>query len=228
MEIKRPKEQVKVSGSAAAIPLVKLLAQEFERYHPGMKIAFLPETHSRGGLAGAREGELDIGLLSRGLTEDEAKYNLQYLHLAQDGIVFTTHKTVKIRNITSQQLRNIYSGKITNWRQLGGRDEEITVLDRPEHTSPKITLRRKLFGKDLEIVKSATVLERPSQMNESLRVMPYSIGYTSLGEVISSEFDVNVLNVDGIPPAPAQVEKMCTHFLDLSGWSSILLPTRGS
>lgn len=201
------KERVRISGSASAMPLVKLLAQEFERYHPEMAIAFLPETHTRGGLAGVREGDSDIGLLSRGLTEEEAKYHLQYLHLAQDGIVFATHKSVMVRDITSQQLKDIYSGKITTWRQLGGMDQKITVLDRPEHTSPKIILREMLFGKDMEIVKSAVVLERPSQMVESLKVIPYSIGYTSLGEVISSELDVNVLNVNGIPPTPAHVEK---------------------
>ncbi len=121
--------------------------------------------------------------------------------------MFATHKTVKIKDITSQQLRDIYSGKITNWQQLGGRNQRINVLDRPEHTSPKITLRDKLFGKKLEIVKVATVLERPSQMVESLKVIPFSIGYTSLGEVISSELDLTVLNVDGIPPTPANVEK---------------------
>ncbi len=201
------KQRVRISGSASAIPLVKLLAREFERYHPEAEIVFLPETHTKGGLAGAREGDFDIGLLSRGLTEEEAKYDLQYLHLAQDGIVFATHTTVGVKNITSQQLREIYSGRITNWRQFGGKNKGINVLDRPEHTSPKITLRKKLLGKDLEIVRTATVLERPSQMVESLKVMPYSIGYTSLGEVISSELDVNVLNVDGIPPTPAHVEK---------------------
>lgn len=207
VKIHQQRERVRISGSGSAIPLVKLLAHEFERYHPEMEIFFLPETHTRGGLAGVSEGDSDIGLLSRGFTVDEAKYDLQYLHLAQDGIVFATHKTVNIKDITSQQLRGIYSGKITTWKQLGGPNRRITVLDRPEHTSPKITLRRKLFGKHLEIVKSATVLERPSQMVESLKVMPYSLGYTSLGEVISSELDVNVLNVNGIPPTPAHVEK---------------------
>lgn len=212
MEMARLNERIRVSGSASAIPLVKLLAREFERYHPGTEIAFLPATHTRGGLAGVREGDSDIGLLSRGFTEEEAKYNLQYLHLAQDGIVFATHKTVGIKDITSRELREIYSGKITNWRQLGGKNKGITVLDRPEHTSPKITLRKKLFSKDLQITETATVLERPSQMNESLMIIPDSIGYTSLGEVISSELDVNVLTVDGMPPTPGHVKKNVYSF----------------
>ncbi len=219
--------RVRISGSASAMPLVKLLARESERYHPEMEVVFLPETHTKGGLAGVREGDSDIGLLSRGLTEEEVKYDLQYLHLAQDGIVFATHRTVKVNDITSQQLRDIYSGRITNWRQLGGRNQRINVLDRPEHTSPKITLRDKLFGENLEIVRAAIVLERPSQMNESLRVMPYSIGYTSLGEVISSELDVNVLNVDGIPPTPAHVEKNVYRFSRPFGMVIYSTPKKG-
>ncbi len=220
-------QRVRISGSASAMPLVKLLARELERYHPEMEVVFLPETHTKGGLAGVHEGDSDIGLLSRGLTEEEAEFKLQYLHLAQDGIVFATHKSVKIRDITTQQLGEIYSGRITNWRQLGGNNKGINVLDRPEYTSPKITLRNKLFGKDLKIVKTATVLERPSQMNESLKIIPYSIGYTSLGEVISSGLDVNVLNVDGIPPTPAHVRKNVYSFSRPFGMVIHSTPNKG-
>jgi len=227
MEEREPDERVRISGSASALPLVNLLAQEFERLDPTIEIVFLPETHTKGGLAGAREGDLDIGVLSRALTEDEAKYKLQYLHLAFDGIVFATHKAVKIKDLTSHQLRQIYSEKITNWRQLGGENKRINVLDRPEHTSPKITLRNQLFGKNMEMVKTAVVLERPSQMNESLKAIPYSIGYTSLGDVISTDLDVNVLNIDGIPPTPAHVKKNLYRFSRPFGMVIHSTPTKG-
>ncbi len=201
------KERIRVLGSASVVPLVRLLAQEFERYHPEVEMVFLPETHTKGGLAATREGDADIGLLSRGLTPEESKFGLQYLHLTQDGLVFATHKGVRLENVTRQQLIEIYSGKITNWQQVGGENKPITVLDRPEHTSPKITLRSQLFGEDTGVTKSAVLLERPSQMSESLTAIPYSIGYTSLGEVFSSDLDVNVLNVDGIHPTPSNVKK---------------------
>ncbi|MFH1624437.1 MAG: phosphate/phosphite/phosphonate ABC transporter substrate-binding protein [Pseudomonadota bacterium] len=220
-------ERIRISGSASAIPLVKLLAQEFERHHPETKIAFLPETHTKGGLAGVREGDLDIGVLSRALMEEEAKDNLQYLHLAQDGIVFSTHRSVTVKNITTQQLREIYSGKITNWRHLGGEDKRINVLDRPEYTSPKLVLRNKLFGRNMEVVKTAIVLERPSQMNESLGVIGDSIGYTSLGEIISSDLDVNILAVDGILPTPANVKKNLYRFFRPFGMVIPSAPKKG-
>ncbi len=226
-KLEMPGERVRISGSASVLPLVRLLAQEFERYHPEVEIVFLPDTHTQGGLAGVREGELDIGLLSRGLTESEKTGDLQYLHLALDGIVFVTHKGVRLKEITSEQLRQIYAGKITNWRQLGGENKPISVLDRPEHTSPKIVLRNQLFGKEMKIIRVATVLERPSQMNESLKAIPYSIGYTSLGEVISSDLDVNVLNVDGMPPLPAHVKRNEYRYARPFGMVINSVPKRG-
>ncbi len=206
-DIIEPEARVRVSGSASVIPLVKLLAREFERYHPEVQLVFLPGTHTKGGLAGVLEGDLDIGLVSRSLGKQEGGSDLQYLHLALDGIVFATHRDLKIKSITSEQLRRIYSGKVTNWRELGGEDARINVLDRPEHTSPKIILRKQLFGMDLKVVNTATILERPNQMNDSLKTIPYSMGYTSLGEVISKDLEVNVLNIDGIPPIPGHVKK---------------------
>ncbi len=226
-EVKEPEERVRVSGSASVLPLVKILAQEFERYHPDVEIAFLPGTHTKGGVAGVHEDELDIGVVSRPLSNNEIKGGVQYLHLALDGIVFATHKSVRIKNISSQQLRQIYAGKITNWRQLGGQNQAIHVLDRPGHTSPKIVLRNQLFGKDMHIVHTATVLERPSQMNASLEALPYSIGYTSLGEVISSDLDINVLNVDGIPPIPGHVEKNLYRFARPFGMIIDSTPKKG-
>jgi phosphate/phosphite/phosphonate ABC transporter binding protein len=226
-QLEASKERVRISGSASVLPLLKLLAQELERHHPEVEIVFPPGTHTKGGLAGVLEGELDVGVLSRGITEEEKRGNLQYLHLALDGIVFATHKSLKIKDITSEQLRQIYSGKIRNWQELGGEDKPIHVLDRPEYTSPKMLLRDQLFGKDLRIVHTATVLERPNQMNESLKAIAYSIGYTSLGEMISSDLTVNVLNVDGMPPIPAHVEKNLYRFSRPFGLVIRPIPDRG-
>jgi phosphate/phosphite/phosphonate ABC transporter binding protein len=210
--VHEPEERIRISGSASVLPLLKLLALEFAREHPEIEIVFLPGAHTKGGLAGVHEGDLDIGVVSRFLMEGEETAGLQYLHLALDGIVFATHKDVKIKDVTTEQLRQVYSGKITNWQQLGGENRWINLLDRPEHTSPKMILRDQLFGGEMRIATTATVLERPSQMNETLETIPNSIGYTSLGEVISSDLDVNVLNVDRVPPIPAHVRTNLYRF----------------
>lgn len=198
--------KIKIGGSASAIPLMKIIASEYRRQNPGVEVEFLLETHSAGGVAGAFEGGADIGVLSRTLTPEEAQYNMRFLHLANDILVFVTHPSVTINNLSSQRIKQIYSGAITNWRSVGGPNAAIVVLDRPEHTSPKIAVRELLFGKGLTVSPQAMSLERPWQMNESLKTLPYSIGYTSLADVIRENLNVNVLSIDGVSPNQANVE----------------------
>jgi phosphonate transport system substrate-binding protein len=127
--------------------------------------------------------------------------------MARDGLVFATHRSVEVRNLTIDEIRRIYSGEITNWRELGGHAAEIVVLDRPDHTSPKIAVRKLVFGDDLEIVADAVVLERPSQMVVSLDSLENAIGYASLPEILAGSPDVNVLSLDGVAPVLQNVEE---------------------
>ncbi len=200
------KEDVRISGSASAIPLMKIVAHEYMEKNPNVKIKFLLETHSRGGLSSAYKGEVDLGVLSRTITSEEEQFKMRFLHLANDVLVFATHHSVNVDNLTSRQIKDIYSGKITNWKEVGGSDTNIVVIDRPEHTSPKITLRGLLFGKDLVISSDVMSLERPWQMNESLKTISHSIGYTSLADIIRENLNLNILKIDGVSPSLANVE----------------------
>jgi phosphate binding protein/phosphate/phosphite/phosphonate ABC transporter binding protein len=198
------KEIIRVAGSAPAIPLLNALAEEYKRINPDIEIRFLPSSHSAGGIVGAKEGEYDIGLMTRELKKQEERFKIRYLHLAEDGLVFATNKNVKVKNLTTKQIIDIYRGKINNWKEVGGKDKKIMVLDRGEHTSAKIILRNRLF-KDMEIRNDAIVLERPEQMDESLKLIPNSIGYTSFGGIISKDLEVNLLSIDGVAPTQRNV-----------------------
>jgi phosphate transport system substrate-binding protein len=198
-------EPITVLASESAVPLMTLLASKANEVDEQLNVVFLPTGHSSGAVAATHMGESDIGVLSRPMTADEAAFRLEYLHLARDGLVFATHRDVQVSNLTSEQIRQIYSGELTNWDQVGGEDAEIVVLDRPEHTSPKLLLRQMLFNDGLGITERAVVLERPAMMNVSLQTLHNSIGYTSLGEVLISDLEVNVLALDGVSPTPQNV-----------------------
>jgi phosphonate transport system substrate-binding protein len=90
---------------------------------------------------------------------------------------------------------------VRNWREVGGADRPIHVLDRAEHTSMKVMVRRQLLGDSLRITPDATVLEGPDDMITSLAMGETSIGYLSLGNAILSELDLVPLEVDGVRPA---------------------------
>ncbi len=194
------KLEIKISGSQPVISLMKAMAIEFEREHEDIKLTFLPPTHSKGGVMGVIKKEYDFGLVSRRLKPEEAHDGLHYIHFANDPLVFAVHNNVKVKNLSVEQIKQIYSGQITNWQQVGGDDIPVVVLDRPEHTSAKILMRKLLFGKDLKIVDNAINLERPPQMVQSLKVLDNSIGYTSLGEVIYFKKELSILQVDNVLP----------------------------
>lgn len=192
---------IRVSGSDDVYPLVQILAQQFEKNHVGYRVVFAPPTHTRGGVAGISLGDVDIGLLSRPMTSQEKESIFTYLHLTQDILIFATHRDVSVKNLSSQQILDIYAGKITNWKEVGGQDAPITVLDRAEHTSLKIVLRQQFFGPQFAITPKAIVLERPEDMVTSISVVENSIAYMSLGDAILEGLNANILAVDNIEPS---------------------------
>lgn len=198
---------IRISGSDDVYPLVQALAHQFEKSHVGYRIVFAPPTHTRGGAAAVSLGETDIGLLSRPLKATEKGSTSTYLHLAHDVLVFATHRDVNLKGLSRQQVLDIYSGKITNWGDVGGDDAPITVLERDEHTSLKIMLRQHLFGPSFAVTQNAVVLERPEDMITSLAMVEKAIGYVSFGNAILSDQKINYLAIDGVRPLLEQVQK---------------------
>jgi phosphate/phosphite/phosphonate ABC transporter binding protein len=197
---------IRIGGSDDVYPLARTLAVEFEKQNASYHIAFSPPAHTRGGVAGVAVAELDIGLVSRPLKPEEREQQLTHLHLAEDVVVVAVHRDVPVRRLSSQQLLDIYRGTISSWQELGGGDQPIAVLDRAEHTSLKIAMRQHLFGEELQVISTATVLERPADMVTSLGVVKGAIGYLSLGEAILASLDASVVAIDGIEPRPANVK----------------------
>lgn len=194
-----------ISGSAAVTPLLKTLASEFSKKESDAEIVFLPDAHSEAGITGTTEEKYDMGLISREMLPSEKQSPLRYLHLAKDGMVFATNLNVRVANLNSDQIRDIYAGSIVNWSEVGGPDARIAVIDRPEHTSAKLAMRRTFLGDELVVTPDAISIERPWQVTDSIQLVPYSIGYTSLGEIVSENPPVNIISVNGVAPTPANL-----------------------
>ncbi len=130
-----------------------------------------------------------------------------YKQLAKDGLVVATHESVKgVSNLTTQQLKAIYSGAVTNWQELGGPNEEIVVLDRPEDESGKRLLREHYLGKELKNAPKAAIMRYEPELINALQNTPYSIGTFSLAYAISNKLPVNRLSLNGIEPTPENIK----------------------
>lgn len=194
------KQTIRITGSLTCQPLLKTMAAEYKRLHPNVSFLYPTGAHSAAGVQAAKNGTADIGAVSRDLKPEEAALGLKYYLLSTDGLAVATHAGIDVKKVTSSQIIDIYSGAITNWREIGGPDAPIIVLDRSEDESAKIILRKYILGA-VPNVSTASVMFLESDMIKALSATENSIGYLSYGACVSGSLSVNVLAVDGVVPS---------------------------
>ncbi len=196
-----------VTGSSTAAPLVSDIAKRFEQSQPDIRIDIQTGGSSRG-ITDAGNGLADIGLSSRALTLNE-KEILQCHTLAQDGVCFLIHKNNPIQKITNKQLKNIYTGKTTNWKQLGGLDKEITVIQRAQGRS-EVSLVCQYFDVKPSDIKADLIAGENQQGIKMVANDESAIVYMSVG---TSEYEVSrgtpikLLPLKSIPATAENVAK---------------------
>ena len=201
------KQEIKIGGSSSSYGFMQPLGKIYESKVENTKITFQPASQSGAGIAGVKEGILEIASVARELKpEEDPEGQLEYSPIAKDGVVVATHPTVTgVSNLTTEQLKKIYSGAIKNWQELGGENVPIVLLDRPEDESPKKMLRKYYLGKDLKISPDAVSLRTEGDLIDSIQNTPYSIGVFSLGYSLNNNLPVNHLSLDGVKPTVENV-----------------------
>jgi phosphate transport system substrate-binding protein len=194
---------IKIGGSSSALSLLKTLASQYKKITPNAQITELEPGQSENVIAGIQQGFVDIGGISKTLTPKENNGSLESREIAKDALLVATHPSVTgVKNLSTENLKAIYSGTITNWQQLGGPDAKIVLLDRPEDESAKRLLRKHYLGANLPNSPAAIVLRKEGELIQSLESTPYSIGAFSLAHAISHNLPVNRLSLNGIAPNP--------------------------
>jgi phosphate transport system substrate-binding protein len=202
--------RLRASGSGTCLPLLRILAAG--QPDKAVRLVFLPGLHTAGGVKGVTLGSLDVGAISRTLTSEEESPEIRITWLSTDGLVIAVHPSVSdlgVTGLTSEQVRGIYSGAITDWRQVGGSaDRPIVVIDRHEGESAKVALRKHLLGPAdrLKVTASAIAVYYESDMVDAVSETPDSIGYFSLGYAISQGVPVTRLRLDGVEPSVEAIE----------------------
>lgn len=195
------KTLIKVGGSSSAISLIKILSANYSSHPPNVEVNLLEPGQSENAIAGVKQNIIDIAAISKKLKPEENDGSLNFQEIAQDGILVATHSTVTgISNLTTDQLKGIYSGQIANWKDLGGPNAPIVLLDRPEDESAKRLLRKHYLGQDLKNTSTTIVLRKEGELIQALQNTPYSIGAFSLSHAIAHQLPVNRLSLDGIAP----------------------------
>lgn len=117
---------LRLSGSSTMTPLMQAIAARFSALHPGVRF----DIHSGGsnqGIADARAGKVDIGMASKSLPDDQ---ELAAIAIARDGGAILLHRDNPVMQLSDEQVRAIFTGKLKNWKQAGGADAPVYVIDR--------------------------------------------------------------------------------------------------
>ena len=190
-----------VGGSGAAYPALTALTTAFVQQHPRVQISFQPGSQSTTAVKYVTEGKIDIGAIARALNENERRSTIVHIPVARDGIALAAHPNVQITGLTSAQVRDIYSGKIRLWSEVGGASRDIVVLDRAEGETARIALRKFVFGTELVVSAEAVVLPTEQDMYESVAAVADALGYFSYSYIVKHPGKVRLLAIDGIVPS---------------------------
>ena len=177
-----------ITGSSTIAPLALDLAKRFEKLNAGTRINVQAGGSARG-ITDVRGGLSDIGLVSRALKPDEA--DLSSYVVALDGITVVLHKSNPVKALTNEQITAIYTGKISNWKAVGGKDLRITVVNKAEGRST-LELFLHYFKLKASDVKAQVVIGDNQQGIKTVSGNPGAIAYVSIG---TAEYEVE----DGTP-----------------------------
>ena len=189
---------ISVSGSTTVQPLAEKLAEAFMTENTGIRID-VQGGGSSVGVKAAGQGTSDIGMASREIKESElAEFpNLNVIVIARDGIAIVANPVVAVDDLTIEQVRDIFSGKITNWKDLGGEDQNIIVVSREEGSGTRGAFEELVMGKDALITASAILQPSNGSIRTTVSTTPYSIGYMSFGYLDDT---IKAISIGGIAP----------------------------
>ncbi len=196
---------VQVAGSGTATPALELLAAQFTRSHPHVTFEFGSGTNSGGGVRGVAEGTLDLAVANRPLKPEEEALGVGYHPFARDAMVFAVNEPNPVAAVSSEEIRSLYRGDVTDWGEFGGESLSVILLGRDQDESAtKLFFNPIMDGQ--EPSPAMAVLARSSEMVESLGSTPGSVGFTTLGSlVVADATGVRTLTLDGVTPSPSTV-----------------------
>ena len=182
---------VATGGSTSMKNVIAALTEGFAEVEPGVTVSYDP-TGSGAGITGATDKTLDIGLSSRALKDDE-KTDVEGTTIALDGIAIIVNNASKVEDLTVDQLKQMFTGEITNWSEVGGDDGEIVLIGREAGSGTRDGFESIVDVKDS--CKYAQELTATGAVISAVEANPLAIGYASLSAVGET---VKMVTVGGV------------------------------
>ena len=190
---------VSTDGSTSMEKVIMSLGESFQAENKGITVGYNP-TGSGSGITAVSEGRCDIGLASRALKDYEKAAGLKETVLALDGIAIIVNPENKVSDLTVEQIAKIYTGEITNWKDVGGDDAEIVLIGREAGSGTRDGFESITGTKDS--CKYRQELTSTGDVITTVAGNPNAIGYASLASIKDT---VKAISVNGVAPSEATV-----------------------
>jgi len=196
------KEKIKIAGSTTVLPIVQAAAEEYMNTHPEIDISVRGGGSSIGILSAINK-IIDIGNASRKVSKTELEIIREKAHdlieseIALDAISIVVHPENPITELSQQQIRDIYSGRTNNWRDLGGSDLEIVVISRDTPSGSFVVFNETVLD-EKKVTSKALMLASNNAVATNISFTPGAIGYVGIGYV--NDY-IKPLRVNGVIPS---------------------------
>ena len=184
---------VTISGSTSVGPLAEKLAMKYEEEND-VKIE-VNQIGSSAGITNAISGVSQIGMSSRDLKQEEKDSDLQELIIAYDGIVVVAHPSNPVKDLTMEQVKQIFTGEITNWKEVGGKDMEIVVVSREDGSGSRDAFQEIVGYESGQLIKNAIVASGNGNIKTTVAMNKHAIGFISFEYVDES---VSTMDINGV------------------------------
>lgn len=183
---------ISISGSTSVGPLAEKLAEKYkEKNNVNIEIN---QIGSSAGITNAVNGVSEIGMSSRDLKEEE-KASLQETVIAYDGIVVVTHPSNHVKNLTITQVKDIFTGKITNWKEVGGDDLEIVVVSREDGSGSRDAFQEIVGYSSGELVRNSIIASGNGNIKTTVATNKHAVGFISFEYIDES---INTVSINGV------------------------------
>jgi phosphate transport system substrate-binding protein len=166
-----------ITGASTMTPMVVAIGKRFSTMHPGVQIE-VQTVGSAAGIDDVRKGKADIGMVARALSDNES--GLYSFAIARDGICLIVHKDNPVRSLTNQQVFDIYTGKISRWSRVGGKEATVVPINVREGLG-SVELFTHYFGIKYADIKAPITVGEDLERVKALIENPNGITYVSIG-----------------------------------------------
>lgn len=197
-------QKISVVGSTSVQPVAEQLSQAYMKNNTNVKIT-VQGGGSAVGIKSVQDGTAKIGTSSKKLSANESQGLTQY-EIAKDGIAVIINNQNGVSGLTVDQIKGIFSGNITNWKEVGGADAKINLIVREEGSGTRDAFQEIVLGKlangtKISFNKQAIVQSSTEAVQQAVAQDPNAIGFISFASVK----DTKALTVNGVAPSEATV-----------------------